>query len=276
MGEVANSNRLPILAIEINAEHRAAHGAAEKALEHAAECGRRLLEAKALLPHGKWLPWLETNTEVVPRQSQKYMRLAENWNEIEPQANSGSHLSINRALEAIADRKKGIAASSGDAQWFTPLEVLEAVRTVFGGSICLDPASCAAAQERVRAKTYFDEQADGLTKEWHGRVFLNPPYASKLIKPFVNKLTAEIGAGRVEQAILLANDQTDAAWFQQAVDAAQVFCFTRSRLSFHSPGRDGSSHIRNSALFYFGNDEQAFQTALAPMAYFCRLWHGGA
>jgi hypothetical protein len=274
MGEVANSNRLPILAIEINAEHRAAYGAAEKALEHAAECGRLLIEAKALLPHGEWLPWLEANTEVVPRQSQKYMRLAANWEQIESEP--GSHLSINDALAAISDRKEWIAASSGDAQWFTPLEVLEAVRTVFGGSICLDPASCAAAQERVRAKTYFDEQADGLTRDWYGRVFLNPPYASKLIKPFVNKLIAEIGAGRVEQAILLANDQTDAAWFQQAVGAAQVFCFTRSRLSFHSPGRDGSSHICNSALFYFGNDEQAFQTALAPLAYFCRLWHGGA
>ena len=50
--------------------------------EHAAECGRRLIEAKALLPHGEWLPWLEANTEVIPRQSQKYMRLADNWEEI--------------------------------------------------------------------------------------------------------------------------------------------------------------------------------------------------
>jgi hypothetical protein len=210
MGEIADSNRLPILAAEINAEHRAAHGAAEKALEHAAECGRRLIEAKALLPHGAWLPWLEANTEVVARQSQKYMRLAEGWEEIEKRTES-SHLSINGALEAIADRKEWIAASSGDAQWFTPLEVLEAVREAFGGSICLDPASCAEAQERVQAKTYFDEQADGLTRDWHGRVFLNPPYASQLIKPFVNKLIAEVDAGRVEQAILLANDQTDAA-----------------------------------------------------------------
>ena len=37
----------------------------------------RLIEAKALLPHGDWIPWLEANTEVIPRQSQKYMRLAE-------------------------------------------------------------------------------------------------------------------------------------------------------------------------------------------------------
>ena len=73
------TNLLAFLAAEINAEYRAAHGAAEKALHHAAECGRRLIEAKALVPHGEWLAWLEANTEVVPRQSQKYMRLAEGW-----------------------------------------------------------------------------------------------------------------------------------------------------------------------------------------------------
>ena len=77
------SNRLPILAAEINAEHLAAHEAAESALEHAAQCGRLLLEAKGLLPHGEWLPWLRANTKVVARQSQKYMRLAENWEAVE-------------------------------------------------------------------------------------------------------------------------------------------------------------------------------------------------
>ena len=59
-------NRLSLLAAAINAEHRAAFGAAAKAIEHAAECGRHLIEAKALLPHGDWLPWLEANTEVGP------------------------------------------------------------------------------------------------------------------------------------------------------------------------------------------------------------------
>jgi hypothetical protein len=38
------SNRLPVLASAINAEHDAAYGAARTALEHAAECGRLLLE----------------------------------------------------------------------------------------------------------------------------------------------------------------------------------------------------------------------------------------
>jgi len=90
------------LAAKINAEHSAAHGHARQALEHAAECGRRLIEAKAACPHGDWLPWLEANTSVGARQSQKYMRLAEGWAEIEGKCDPSSHLNLTRALELIA------------------------------------------------------------------------------------------------------------------------------------------------------------------------------
>ena len=96
------SKQLRELAAKIDAEHSAAHGHARQALERAAECGRRLVEAKALVPHGQWLPWLEANTSVGARQSQKYMRLAEGWAEIEAKCELGSHLSFSRALELIA------------------------------------------------------------------------------------------------------------------------------------------------------------------------------
>ena len=46
-------------------------------LKHAIECGRLLIEAKATLPHGAWLPWLEANVSFGARQAQKYMRLAD-------------------------------------------------------------------------------------------------------------------------------------------------------------------------------------------------------
>ena len=142
-------NRLSLLAAAINAEHRAAFGAAEKALEHAAECGRRLIEAKSLLPHGEWLPWLEANTEVVPRQSQKYMRLANNWEEIR-KANQQFAFAHQPRLELIADQRviRAIAPRTGNPEWFTPLPpVIDAARMVFGGEISLDPASCAEAQK---------------------------------------------------------------------------------------------------------------------------------
>jgi hypothetical protein len=101
----AGSNRLPILAAGINAAHQAAHEAAQTALQRAAECGRFLIEAKALVRHGNWLPWLEQNTTVSPRQSQKYMRLAARWDELEGKSELGSHLTLSEAVRVLAEPK---------------------------------------------------------------------------------------------------------------------------------------------------------------------------
>ena len=118
--------------------------------------------------------------------------------------------------------------------------------------------------------------ANGLEREWGGNVFLNPPYSAPVIRAFVDKLVLEFESGRVGQAILLANDQTDATWFQKATIAANLFCFPYKRLSFYSPDRDNnSSHLCNSTLFYFGDAPARFQAAFSDMAYFCRLVNGG-
>ena len=41
--------------------------------------GQRLLEAKAILPHGEWLPWLTEQVEFSERQAQRFMKLAQEW-----------------------------------------------------------------------------------------------------------------------------------------------------------------------------------------------------
>jgi hypothetical protein len=51
-----------------------------------------------------------------------------------------------------------------------------------------DPASCADANEVVGATVYYCKEDDGLKQAWRGRVWLNPPYATELIRPFANLL----------------------------------------------------------------------------------------
>lgn len=41
--------------------------------------GRCLIEAKASLPHGEWLPWLSERAELSERAAQRFMRLAREW-----------------------------------------------------------------------------------------------------------------------------------------------------------------------------------------------------
>lgn len=54
------------------------------------------------------------------------------------------------------------------------------------GRIDLDPASCALANSRIRAARYYTAADNGLSKPWHGNVFLNPPGdpRGRLVKAF--------------------------------------------------------------------------------------------
>lgn len=86
------------------------------------------------------------------------------------------------------------------SEWFTPVDILRRVRAVLGG-IDLDPASCAVANQRVGALTYFDQAADGLAQRWAGRVFCNPPSPAL---PWWEKLMATRAEGTLADAVLVA------------------------------------------------------------------------
>jgi hypothetical protein len=61
---------------EINELHKLAITSANEAVNYAKQIGQLLLEAKAELPHGKFLNWLKDNIEVSQRQAQRYMQAA--------------------------------------------------------------------------------------------------------------------------------------------------------------------------------------------------------
>jgi hypothetical protein len=94
------------LAERIRAEHQAVITAATDMVRHAIEAGRLLIEAKAQVNHGGWLPWLEEHCELSERQAQRYMRLAERMPkllEANPSRVSDlSTLSIRGALAMLA------------------------------------------------------------------------------------------------------------------------------------------------------------------------------
>ena len=69
-------------AAEINLLHEAAEQHASQAVVYAARCGEKLIQAKASLGHGQWLPWLEANCRVKKSQAAKYMSLAKEMPEL--------------------------------------------------------------------------------------------------------------------------------------------------------------------------------------------------
>ena len=155
---------------------------------------------------------------------------------------------------------------TGENEWFTPPEYIVPVRKVLG-DIDLDPASTAAAQEIVRAHQFFDQQIDGLKQEWHGRVFLNPPYGRPLIEPFITKLADEWNARRITAAIALTHNYTDTAWFQsKLVPIANAICFTRGRVKFYE-GDHLAEPTQGQAFVYLGDDPALFVEVFTAIGF---------
>jgi hypothetical protein len=151
-------------------------------------------------------------------------------------------------------------------EWYTPARYVEAARRVMGG-IDLDPASCALANETVKAAQYFSEEDDGLTQEWHGRVWLNPPYGR--IDPekrgstkshqllFIQKLLQAYQQGVVDQAIcLVIGTSCFMRWFQPLWE--YPLCFHDGRILFDQPDGTQSDFGFGNIIAYLGPNEQAF------------------
>jgi len=166
--------------------------------------------------------------------------------------------------------------ASGGNEWYTPAQYIEAARATFGGVIDLDPASCPKANETVRARKIYTAEDDGLKHDWHGTVWLNPPYGN-LAGKFVQHFVDQIRKGNILAGIVLVNSHTtDTKWFQPLWD--MLLCFTDHRIDFqagdHSQ-RTGSTH--GSVFAYYGFNDLAFQAEFDPFGRIVKgrglRWH---
>lgn len=148
--------------------------------------------------------------------------------------------------------------SSDSVEFYTPPAIVEAARLTMGG-IDLDPASCAEANEVVKAAHWYGEHSNslddsdseydnGINCEWWSphckptRVFLNPP-GGKIGKRsnavvWWEKLVDEWLDGNVEQAIYICFNLEVLNTTQQSPSPCLDFpiCYFRSRPRFWPPG----------------------------------------
>ena len=145
--------------------------------------GRCLIEAKDMLPHGEWLPWLNERVEFSERTARNFMRLAREWTNRQTLADLGAakaltllalpaeereqfvedhnviDMSARQLKEAIRERdeaRKAAEAAKADAS------AAEQARAKMEADMAVVNASLAAAREE---KQKADQEAARLENE---------------------------------------------------------------------------------------------------------------
>lgn len=136
-------------------------------------------------------------------------------------------------------------------EWLTPLELIKKL-----GEFDLDPC-CPISPPWTLASVNYNKNDDGLSKDWFGRVWLNPPYGPHEIK-WIKKL-ADHGNGL---ALIFARTETE-KFFSQVWDRADAILFIKGRLYFYDINGDkakANSGAPSCLVAYGENNAKCLET----------------
>lgn len=147
--------------------------------------------------------------------------------------------------------------------WITPYEIVRALRKDIGFD--LDPCASHNQTQHHAQNNYYIED-DGLSREWTGRVFCNPPYG-KIAEKFIRKLAAH-GNGI---ALIFSRPDTK-VWHESIFPKAHAILFTEGRIAFHREGKEATQcGGSGSAFVAYGENNAIALMKSGIKGYFVRL-----
>lgn len=197
------------------------------------------------------------NLGITKNQSYRYQKIADLPDEIIEKTFNEMRVGIKEPSTSNLFKTAHVSYNSGENEWYTPIYIIESARKTMG-SIDLDPATSETANKNVKATKIYTAQDDGLTKEWSGNVWMNPPYSHPLIDEFIAKFISQLP--NIKQGIILVNNATETKWFQAILCRCVAVCFPKGRISFlDANGNNGSAPLQGQAIIYFGKNKQEFK-----------------
>ena len=142
-----------------------------------------------------------------------------------------------------ATTPNGSAVKSND--WHTPEWIFEKLGIEFD----IDVASPIEPVKWIPAKNFYTELDDGLTSEWTGRVWMNPPYSTHTGE-WLKKFSEH------KNGIALVMSRTDTRWFHDYAIKGDALNFMKGRIAFvnGATGKAGQSAGAGSLLIAFGEE----------------------
>lgn len=128
-------------------------------------------------------------------------------------------------------------------EWYTPRWIIDLL-----GPFDTDPCSPVVPPYEIAPISYNEEQ-DGLTHDWQGVVWMNPPYSRKPLRQFCEKM-ARHGNGLA----LLMNRQDNLLWQEVIFPSARSMLFMRHRVKFLRPDGTTGSPFYGSCLVAWGDE----------------------
>lgn len=137
--------------------------------------------------------------------------------------------------------EQGIHYRSDTDDWATPLDLFLELNAEFGFTL-----DVCASESNAKCMNYFTAADDGLTKEWRGVCWMNPPYGAAIADWVAKAHQASETTASV--VVCLVPARTDTAWWWDHCRHAEIR-FLRGRLKF---GGGENSAPFPSAVVVFG------------------------
>lgn len=118
MNEISNANLFAITAeIKVLKSQTA---------QNIIEIGKRLIQAKEILPHGQWEVWLETRADISRVTASRFMKIAKEFSNVSP----ATHLSSSKLFELLAlpAEEREVFIQENPVEDMTKKELREAIK----------------------------------------------------------------------------------------------------------------------------------------------------
>lgn len=219
----------------------------------------RLMDAAQVVDNvSNWthiLPATESQTRPLTQLEPEQQR--EVWQKVTENGEKITASLVQQEVDRIIN-KPHVSQATGENEWYTPSCYVKVARKVMG-SIDVDPASSEAANQIIKATKYYTVSDDGLTKEWAGNIWMNPPYAQPLVTEFCNLLVKKYRDGEIKQACVLVNNATETNWYQNMMAICKAVCFIKGRVKFIDRyGTSSGAPLQGQTILYFGTNIEKF------------------